>query len=54
MLAGSGRLATELVRTNPAFLGPLTGAQTVAIVGVALGGWLWVNARRPGAAARPT
>jgi phosphatidylglycerol:prolipoprotein diacylglycerol transferase len=42
MLAGAGRFWIELFRTNPAFVGPLTNAQLVAVACFAVGaiGWL--------------
>jgi prolipoprotein diacylglyceryltransferase len=41
-LAGLGRFTIELFRTNPAFLGPLTNAQVVAIASVVLGASVWI------------
>ena len=41
ILAGCGRFAVEFLRRNPAFLGPLTSAQTVALISVLVGtAWL--------------
>lgn len=37
ILAGLGRFTIEFLRTNPAFLGPLTNAQVVAIASVVVG-----------------
>jgi phosphatidylglycerol:prolipoprotein diacylglycerol transferase len=37
LLAGSGRLAIEVLRVNPAALGPLSNAQLVALACIALG-----------------
>ncbi|MBW2281212.1 MAG: prolipoprotein diacylglyceryl transferase [Deltaproteobacteria bacterium] len=52
ILAGAGRLWIELFRTNPAFLGPLTNAQVVAVGCILFGAVLWLamRAREPGAA----
>jgi phosphatidylglycerol:prolipoprotein diacylglycerol transferase len=50
VLAGLGRLAIETLRTNPAFLGPLSNAQVVALACVAAGaaGWVVLSKRAGG------
>ncbi|MFQ5513318.1 MAG: prolipoprotein diacylglyceryl transferase [Myxococcota bacterium] len=49
-LAGTGRLWIELLRTNPPALGPLTNAQLVASLCLAIGlaEWLRRRVQRPG------
>ena len=44
--AGAGRLAVEQLRLNPAFLGPLSNAQVIALIGVLAGIGLWVYVAR--------
>jgi prolipoprotein diacylglyceryltransferase len=47
MLSGIGRLAIESYRLNPTLVGPLTNAQVVALVCIAVGasGWLLLRGR---------
>ena len=47
-MAGLGRLWIEAFRVNPPLIGPLTNAQTTAVVCmlVGAGGWLYLRARR--------
>jgi phosphatidylglycerol:prolipoprotein diacylglycerol transferase len=53
-LAGLGRFAIELFRTNPAFLGPLTNAQVVAIASVVVGASAWIARARIRAKSQPS
>jgi phosphatidylglycerol:prolipoprotein diacylglycerol transferase len=48
MLAGAGRLAIELLRVNPAALGPFSNAQLMALACIAAGavGWVLVRGRK--------
>lgn len=48
VLAGTGRLWIELLRTNPPLLGPFTNAQIAALACILIGGagWGWSRARR--------
>jgi prolipoprotein diacylglyceryltransferase len=54
VLAGLGRLTIELFRTNPAFLGPLTNAQVVAITSVVVGASVWIARVRLNTEHRPS
>ncbi|MEX2207417.1 MAG: prolipoprotein diacylglyceryl transferase [Myxococcota bacterium] len=47
ILSGIGRLTIEAWRVNPTTIGPLTNAQIVALVCIAVGagGWLYLRAR---------
>jgi phosphatidylglycerol:prolipoprotein diacylglycerol transferase len=46
LLQGAGRLWMELLRTNPALVGPFTNAQVAAILCLVLGAVTWLRATR--------